>query len=427
MIVSVTRFYNELLDEEMFSKELSNGFKMYVFPKKDYSKKHAFFATEYGSLYNEFVDGDKKHEMPLGIAHFLEHKIFEEDEGSVFETFAKLGASVNAYTNYFSTCYTFSTVDNYQEALGELLQFVQKPHLTDENVEKEKSIIEQELKMYNDQPTWRAYINLMESLYLNHPIKYDIGGTIESVEGTTKEDLLKCYDSFYTPDKMIAFVIGDIDVEETFKVIEDSLSEEFKKKAHSPEIILPNEPEEVVRKYIEEEKQVSIPVFYMGIKDRKFYDEPKKRLEKGLISKILTDMVFGAGSDFYRNHYDSGLINASFSSDYSYGRTFGYTAICSETKQPKILRLEIEKEVDRIKKCGLSKSSFERIRKKMIGRYLSSFNSTQYIANSFMNYYMRGIELFDYLETLQSITYEMATERFIEHFELEYSSVSVVK
>ena len=396
-------------------------------PKKDYTKKHAYFATEYGSLYNEFLEGDTNYIMPLGIAHFLEHKIFEESDGSIFEKFAKLGANINAYTNYFSTCYTFSTVENYKDALTTLVDFVQRPHLTDENVEKEKGIIVQELKMYDDQPTWRAYINLMESMYFYHPIRYDIGGTIDSVNETTKEDLLKCYNSFYSPDRMLVFIIGDIDVDETIKVVEDALTDEFMNKSHSPKIILPDEPNGVKRKYFEEYKQVSVPLFYMGIKDRVFYDDPKKRLEKGLISKMLADMVFGKGSDFYEKHYESGLINPSFASDFSYGRTFGYTAISCETKTPEKLIEAIEEEIARIKSEGLSKDVFERIRKKMIGRYLSSFNSTQYIANSFMNYYMRGIELFDYLETLQSITFNMIDKRFNEHFDLEYSSVSIVK
>lgn len=423
----ITRFYNELLDEEMYKKVLDNGFGIYVLPKKDYTKKHAYFATEYGSLYNKFEENGNVVEMPLGIAHFLEHKIFEDEEGSIFETFAKLGASVNAYTNYFSTCYTFSTVDNYKESLTTLIDFVQRPHITDENVEKEKDIIVQELKMYDDQPNWRAYINLLESMYFNHPIRYDIGGTIDSVNLITKEELLKCYNSFYSPDRMLAFVIGDIDVDETFETVENALTEEFLNKPHSPKLILPDEPDEVKRKYFEEKMDVTVPIVYMGIKDKVFYDNPKKRLEKGLISKMLADMVFGRGSDFYEKHYESGLINASFSSDFSYGRTFGYTAITSETKTPEELLKAIENEINKIKEIGLSKDVFERIRKKMIGRYLSSFNSTQYIANSFMNYYMRGIELFDYLETLQSITFDMVGSRFEEHFDLNYSSVSIVK
>lgn len=425
--MNVTRFYNKLLDEEMYKKELENGFEIYVLPKKDYSKKHAFFATEFGSLYNEFESNGEIIKMPHGIAHFLEHKIFDEEEDSVFDTFAKLGATVNAYTNYFSTCYNFSTINNYKESLAELIGFVTRPYITKENVEKEKPIIIEELKMYDDQPNWRAFVNLLDAMYFNHPIKNDIGGTIESVNMTTKEELIKCFDSFYTPDRMLIFIIGDINVDETFETIENLLTKEFMAKPRSPRLILPVEPKEVCKEYVVEHKDVTIPIFTMGIKDRMFYEDPKKRLEKGLVSKIITDMIFGKGSDFYEKHYESGLVNQNFASNYSYGRTFGYTAISSETREPDKLKKAIEFEIDLKKKDGLSKKSFERIRKKLVGRYLSSFNSTQYIANSFMNYYMKGIELFDYLETLQSITFEMATERFNEHFDLKYSSISIVK
>lgn len=423
----MNRYYSELLDEEIYKKVLDNGFEIYIFPKKDYTKKHGFFATEYGALYNEFKDGDEKYSMPLGIAHFLEHKIFENEDSNTFEEFAKLGADVNAFTNYFSTCYTFSTVENYSEVTKELLKLVQNPYLTDENVEKEKKIIIQELKMYDDHPTWKAYMNLLNSMYFNHPIRKDIGGTVESVTNTTKDQLISCYNKFYTPDRMLIFIIGDVDVLETFDIIENSLTDEFKNRKKSPDIILPVEPKEVKEKYYEEEVDVSIPIFYMGIKDRVFYQDPKKRLEKGLISKILTDMIFGKSSSFFEEHYESGLINNSFSSDFSYGRTFGYTGISSETDNPEKLFEKIKDEIRNKKREGLSEKDFERIRKKMIGRYLSSFNSTKYIANSFINYYMRGIELFDYLETLQLLTFKKVEKRFFKHFNMEYCSVSVIR
>ena len=284
------------------------GFEIYILPKKDYSKKHAFFATEFGSLYNEFELNGEIIKMPYGIAHFLEHKIFDEEEDSVFDTFAKLGATVNAYTNYFSTCYNFSTIDNYKESLAELIGFVTRPYITKENVTKEKPIIIEELKMYDDQPNWRAFVNLLDAMYFNHPIKNDIGGTVESVNITTKEELIKCFDSFYTPDRMLIFIIGDIDVDETFETVENLLTEKFMSKAKSPKLILPVEPKEVFKEYVVEYKDVTIPIFTMGIKDRMFYEDPKKRLEKGLISKIITDMIFGKGSDFYEKHYESGLV-----------------------------------------------------------------------------------------------------------------------
>ncbi|MBN2795488.1 MAG: insulinase family protein [Clostridia bacterium] len=420
-------YYNQLLDESYHKKTLDNGFKIYILPKRGYTKKHAFFCTEYGSLYNQFEKDGKTYDMPKGIAHFLEHKIFDEDQTSIFETFAELGASVNAFTNYFATCYTLSTVDHFEESLVQLLSFVQRLNIDDDAVEKEKKVIIQELKMYDDQPQWLAYTEMLKGLYHDHPIQYDIGGSIESVEAITKEDLEICYNSFYVPNRMMLFVIGDVDIEETFALAEAHLTEEFMKRPMAPKIILPDEPDDISKKFCVNEMGLPCPILYMGIKDRTFYDDTKARLKKGIISKLLTDLVFGKGSDFYETHYDTGLINASFSSDFSYGRTFGYTGISAETKEPELLVKAIEDEIERVKKEGLDQDGFERIRKKMIGRHLSSFNSTQYIANTFVNYYMKGIELFDYLETLEKITFKEIEDRFLSHFDLKYSTVSLVK
>ena len=420
-------FYHPLINESLYKEELDNGFEIYVLPKKGYMKTHAFFSTEYGSLYNKFSDDEKSYEMPLGIAHFLEHKIFDEDDDSIFDKFAELGASVNAFTNHFATCYTFSTVDHVDECISELLRFVQTLDLSEEGVEKEKDIVVQEIKMYDDQPQWRAFMNMLQGLYHNHPIQYDIGGTEESIRSITKEDLTICYEKFYTPDRMFAFIIGDVDVDHVVNEIKSNLSDEFMNRSKAPTISLPIEPDAVVRSYHEESFEMPMPIYYMGIKDRVFYADTRDRLKKGLVSKILSDMIFGKSSLFYEKYYENGLINQSFSCDFSYGRTFGYTGISGETREPLQLKDAISKEIDRIKEVGLNQSDFERIRKKMIGRHLSSFNSTKYIANTFVNYYMKGIELFDYLEILEKIDFNEAEDRFFEHFDLQYSTVSIVK
>ncbi|MCH4890211.1 insulinase family protein [Acidaminobacter sp. JC074] len=420
-------FYHPLLNESLYKETLDNGFKIYVLPKKGYMKTHAFFSTEYGSLYNKFEKDGKSYEMPLGIAHFLEHKIFEDEGENTFDKFADLGASVNAFTNHFATCYTFSTVDNVEECISELLSFVCELKLSDESVEKEKDVIVQELKMYDDQPQWRAFMNMLKGLYHEHPIQFDIGGTESSVRSVTKDQLETCYNKFYTPDRMFFFLIGDVDVDQIVSIIKKNLCRNFLSRPSAPKIVLPDEPNHVVRDFHEEDFEMPMPIFYMGIKDRVFYSDTKARLKKGLISKVLSDMIFGKSSAFFEKHYESGLINQSFSCDFSYGRTFGYTAVSAETRQPKLLKEKISDEIDYMKAHGLSRDDFERIRKKMIGRHLSSFNSTKYIANTFVNYYMKGIELFDYLEILENITFDEVEDRFLEHFDLQYSTVSIVK
>lgn len=423
-----SEIYNELLDETIHRRAYENGLEIFFMPKADYTKKHMFFATEYGALYNKFKYADgKEREMPLGLAHFLEHKIFEESEGNIFEKFQKNGANVNAYTNFVSTCYMFSTVDNFYDCLSLLMNFVQTPHLTDENVEKEKGIINQEIKMYDDDPNWRVYFNTLVGLYNKHPIRNDIAGSVESVNSITKEDLEEGYNAYYSPDRMIVFVIGDLEKEQVFSEIEENLSERFMSLPKSPELVLEEESHNISNPFIEETMDVSIPVFYLGIKDQVFYTDKKKRLKKGITTRIALDMAFGRGSDFYEDVYEKGIIDGSFSYDFSYGRTFGHTIIGGESDQPQVIKQCISDEIDRVKEQGLRKKDFDRIQKKMVGRYLSSFNSTQYIANSFVSYYMKGIQLFDYLEILENITVEDVNSRFREHFNMEYAVLSVVK
>lgn len=427
--MSVTEKYNQLLNETLYIKEHPSGLKVYFIPKKDYSMKYAFFATEYGSIYNEFTNVETKEEssMPLGIAHFLEHKIFEESEGNIFEQFAKLGANVNAYTNFMSTAYMFSTVDHFYDALGLLMNFVQKPHLTDENVEKEKGIIAQEIKMYDDNPDWRVYFNTLSALYKEHPMKHDIAGTVESVNSTSREDLEKCYDAFYTPDNMIVFVIGDLESEDVFKCVEDNLTDDFLKRSKIHNIDLPEEPSPVSQREVVEKMDVPLPLFNIGFKDMDIPTDWKARLKKALAIKISLDMGFGRGTAFYEALYDDGLINFAFSGDNSYGRTFCHTLLGGESKAPKEVIQRVLNEIDSIKKDGFDEKVFERIKKKTIGRYLSSFNSIQYIANSFVAHYMKGIDLFEYLEVLKEIDMDYVETVFNDHFDSENYTVSIIE
>jgi len=422
------QIYNELLDEKIFKRKYDNGLEVFFMPKKDYTKKHAFFATEYGALYNIFEtkEGEVK-EMPLGIAHFLEHKIFEESEGNIFEKFQTYGANVNAFTNFLSTCYMFSTVDHFYDCLDLLMNFVQNLQLTEENVEKEKGIIHQEIKMYDDDPNWIVYFNALRALYNEHPIKHDIAGSLDSVSSTTKEQLEECYKSYYTPDRMIVFIIGDLNGETVFNEVDKHLSETFMNLPESPKLILPEEKKEISKSYVEDNMEVSEPLFYLGFKDLTFYDDTKERLKKGLSTRIALDMVFGRGSNFYEDVYEKGIINSTFSYDFSYGRTFGHTVLGGEAENPEEIRNCIEEEIKSKKETGLDEKAFNRIKKKMIGRHLSSFNSTQYIANTFVSYYMKGINLFDYLEVLEKMEFKEVEDRFKEHFNMDYSILSVVK
>ncbi len=411
------------MGETLYVAEHSSGLKVYFIPKKDYTKKHAFFATRYGALYNRFEREGEVHEMPLGIAHFLEHKIFEDQAESTFEKFSRIGADVNAYTNYLSTVYLFSTVDHFDVGLGYLMNFVQNLHLTPENVEKEKGIITQEINMYDDDPEWQSYFNITKAMYREHPIKEDIAGTVASVTDITIEDLTLCFESFYTPDNMALFIIGDLDREEAFASVEKYLEPEFLARQSTGKLLLPEEPTLPLQSFLEKKMEVSTPLFTLGFKD----DASVVGYKHSIAMRLLLDMNFGRGSDLYKSLYDEGMIDQNFSADYTFGVGYGYSVLSGESEEPEAVRDRFFEAIASLKEKGLSRTDFDRVVKKRKGRFISSFNSPQAMANAFISYDMKGINVFDYLDILDQITFEEVTEIFNKHFVIEHASLSVIR
>ncbi|MBE3592836.1 MAG: insulinase family protein [Thermoanaerobacter sp.] len=418
------KLYNERIDEKILLQELDNGLKVYIMPKRGYTKQFAIFATHFGSNDSKFIaPGDiDVTEVPDGVAHFLEHKMFEEKEGSIFEQFSKLGASANAYTNFTTTAYLFASTENFYENLKLLVKFVQNPYFTDENVEKEKGIIAQEIRMYQDDPNWRVYFNALEALYHVHPVRKDIAGTIESISQINKEILYKCYYTFYHPENMVLFVVGDIDIDKTLDVIKENVRQD--KKQGEIERIYPKEPSSVYKKEVVQDMQVSIPLFNLGFKDTDVGFGGKKLLKKNLEIQIGLEMALGRSSDLYERLYNEGFIDSTFSFDYGGEIDYGYSIIGGQSKDPFKVRDIILNAINNLQ--FLKEEDFERIKKKYIGKFLRTFNSVDSIAYSFINFYMKEINLLDYLDLLYSISFEDVRERFQNHLREENSVLSVV-
>jgi len=421
--------YSDILREKIYFHKLDNGLEIFILPKKDYTKKYAIFGTRYGSIDNKFIiPGEKEAtEVPEGIAHFLEHKLFESEEGGVFNRFSKLGSNVNAYTNFNSTCYLFSCTDKFYENLSILIDFVQSPYLTDENVEKEKGIIEQEIRMYQDNPNWKVFFNGLRGLYANHPVRIDIAGTVDSIYKINKDELYKCYNTFYVPNNMVVFIVGDVDRDETYKTIEKSLKASYKKLSGDVERILPEEAKGIKEKKIEEKLSVSMPLFNIAFKNTNNFLEARELLRTDIETKVLLDTVFGRSSKLYKRLYDQGLINENFETEYTFDVSYGHSVIGGESKDPESVYKAICDEIEAIKNKGLNKEDFERVKKKSIGQHISSYNSVEFIANTFISYYFKGINLFDYITELQSLDYESVSKRFNEHFDLDKGVLSLVK
>lgn len=417
--------FNETIKEKMYHYEHESGLNVYVMPKKGFIKQYAMFATHYGSNDSQFiVPGEtEKTLVPDGIAHFLEHKMFEEEEGSIFEEFSKNGASANAYTNFTTTAYLFSSTDNFYDNLKLLLDFVQRPYFTDENVEKEKGIIAQEIRMYDDDPSWRLFFNMLGGLYHLHPVKVDIAGTIESISKIDKDILYKCYRTFYHPSNMVLFAVGDIDINKVVDIVNNSVKTD--KRQGEIKRIYPNEPESINKNYVEQKMAVSMPLFNIGFKDYDVGYGGKKLLKKDIVTQICLEILAGRSSDLYEELYNDGLIDSTFDTEYVGEIDHGYSIIGGQSNDPEAVKQAV---LDKISKVdSIDDSDLNRIKRKITGRFLKSFNSVEGISHNFITYYMRGINILDYTTTIEEITHEDVLNRFKTFFNEKNCVLSVIK
>jgi len=420
-------YENEKIKEKLFYKEMESGLKVYFMLKEGYTKQYAIFATDYGSIDNKFIPVGEKDiiEVPEGIAHFLEHKLFEEPEENIFDKFSRLGANVNAYTNFTQTAYLFSSTENFYENLALLIEFVQHPYFTDENVEKEKGIIAQEINMYRDNPNWRVFFNCLSAMYNEHPVKIDIAGTVESIQRIDEELLYKCYNTFYNPTNMVMFIVGDLSFDEILKVVDKSERKDYKE-VEKINRFFPEEPNKVKEKFIEESMMTSAPLFYIGFKDIDCKLENKERIKKDFITNFILDMLFGSSSVFYNTLYEEGLVDNSFGAYYTGKKSYGHSLITGESKAPKEVYNRIVSLIEKEETSILLEDDFNRIKKKSMGEFLMGLNSVEFIANTFISSYFDGLLLIDYLDILESITYDDIIKRFNSHFVKDNIVLSII-
>lgn len=424
------RIVNELLKEEVYYEKLENGLDVYFMPKHGFTKKYAVLATNYGSNELEFVPigEDKKIRVNEGIAHFLEHKMFEQpDGGNAFDKFSKWGANANAFTNFTMTAYLFSATDNFYESLEHLIDYVQTPYFTDENVEKEKGIIEQEIKMYDDDPEWNVYFNTLKALYVNYPVRIDIAGDVDSIYKITKEELYKCYNTFYNPGNMALFIVGDLDKDKVIDVVKNVNHYDVERLSTEIEKFYPNEPNHINQKEIVAKFPVSMPMFNIAFKDYNVGIKGNELLRKEIITEILTDMLFKRGSKLFEDLYMKGLINDNFGGGFSSQIDYGFTIIGGDSKDPRKVKEIILEYIQKYKIEGLCKNEFERIKKKKIGNFLKYFDSISFIANNFITYKFKDINLLDYIDVLKSVTFDEVNERLKSHLNEENCVISIVE
>jgi predicted Zn-dependent peptidase len=415
------------LEETLYHEVMDNGLQVYVLPKPAFQKTYATFATKYGSVDNHFhVAGGEETTVPDGIAHFLEHKMFEEPEGDIFATFASNGASANAFTSFDQTVYLFSATENIETNLSTLVDFVQRPYFTDENVEKEKGIIGQEINMYADNPDWRVYFGLIEAMYSKHPVRIDIAGTIESISTITKETLYACYNAFYHPSNMLLFIVGGVEPEKVFTLIRNNQKSKSYDKQGEIKRIFEDEPEQVATKRLENKLAVSIPKIMFGFKEKVDGLTGGAAVKRDLTTKLMLDLLLGSSTALYQKLYDEELISDSFGYEFNSSAQYAFSAIGGDTKDPDLLLKRIKEEVDQILGTGFAEKDFERARKKKMGGYLRMLNSPESIAHEFTRYQFRGGDLFEVLPIYESITLAEVNERLHAHVNWDQLAVSLV-
>lgn len=420
----LTEIKSDIVSDKYYKIEHESGLRIFVYPQKGYSSSYAVLGINYGSINTKFkVLGDELvTEVPDGIAHYLEHKLFENEDGDAFSRYAETGASANAYTAFNSTCYLFSCTKNFKDSLKILLDFVQSPYFTEETVRKEQGIIGQEIEMYNDDPNWRVLFNLLNAMYHEHPVKVDIAGSIESISKITHEKLYKCYNSFYNLNNMVLCVSGKVGPNQVLSIVDDFLKPWKKVEVKN---IFPQEPYKIVEKRVEQKFDISMPMFELGFKEDCF--ERRKTVEELANTEILLEAFSSKSSDLYKKLIEAELINSSsFSYEYFEGPGYASVIFAGESTKPDKVSELIHKEVKKLHKNGVDPTDFEIAKKKIYGRNLASLNNPETIANAIVQFSFAQRELFDYIDAIVNTTVDSVNERLESQLDVNNSSLSIV-
>lgn len=418
------------IKEKAYTEKLENGLTVIVIPKKNANKKYVILGTHFGSIDNRFIMPKTGEEVfiPDGVAHFLEHKMFEQPNGTnSLDTLMALGIDANAYTTNDHTAYLFECTNNFYKGLDELMDYVQHPYFTDANVEKEKGIIGQEIRMYDDDPGWQLYMNAIDCMYKENPIKIDIAGTVESISEITPDVLYKCYNTFYHPSNMIMVICGDFVPEE---IIEEVKKRLVNKETSQGEIkrIYPPKEDEINKPYKEVEMEVSNPLFAIAYKDTEDLKENREQIvAKHIAIEIILNMIIGKSSELYKELYENGDLLAEPSLDYEFSDEYAHIIISGQSKSPEKIQEKIKEVVRKYKENGLDSEHFNRIKKKIYGDYVVEYNSVSDIARMFLADKMKKINSFDYIEEYNTVTKEYTEEVLKNVFKEDKMVLSVIK
>ncbi|MBQ1847216.1 MAG: insulinase family protein [Clostridia bacterium] len=425
MIFDLQKISNEKIGEYYYKFRHESGLTV-LFAPNSYTASFAVIAAKYGSIDTTFDTCRKRYITPEGTAHFLEHKLFEtEDGGDAFDLFAKTGAWSNAYTGFTSTAYLFSASYEFYKSLEILLDFVYHPHFTEASVEKERGIIAEELASYEDSPGNRCYFELLRCLYKDHPVRNDIGGTAETIKRVTPELLYLVHGAFYTPDNMVLSISGDLDLDKIVSTLDKCLPPPKK----LSERVYAKYPREIPGAYKKQsvlKMQTSAPLFAFGAKDPHVPDDPQKRYKRGLALSVIADMYFGQSSEFYTGLYEEGLLNGDVSAEYSYSESYGHFVLSGESKKPFTVRSRIKKQIEKIRKEKINEADFGLCKKIFYSGFIGSLQNSQSYAYEMLYACLDGHGLLSYPEDIKELSAEYAYGVFCEVFNDGQYSFSLV-
>ncbi|MBQ7499670.1 MAG: insulinase family protein [Clostridia bacterium] len=416
---------DNFLNEEYTYIKHKSGLDIYIIPKK-LSTTYALFGVKYGSVHSRIkFDGAADFvTVPDGIAHFLEHKMFENADGrDAFELYAEVGASANAYTSFNMTAYLFSCTDNFEESLEVLIKTVTKPYFSQATVDKEQGIIGQEIEMGNDSPGRALLYGMLRSMYKNNKIRIEIAGTKESISHIDSDLLYKCYNTFYNLNNMALCICGDVNEDAVVECADRLLEKapEFKAVVEADE-----EPDEVISPRFTKAMAVSKPQFAVGVKDNDISSDPLERMKKSAAVSVLSYMLFGPSSDFYNDLYTEGVITGNLDAWNEHCKDYSFISISGEADDPEEFYRRFLGYMDETFENGLDKEEFELAKRVIYSGMVKSFDSTEEIANNFLVYKFDGGDMFEYASVLGSLDINETFDVFRKLFRKEHYTLAII-
>jgi len=411
------------IGEKVYEAKLPNGLEIRVISKPEHAKACAFFVTRYGGMDLRFKLNGQWQDTPAGIAHYLEHKMFDTEEGNALQELAQQGAEPNAFTSNAITAYYFYSTEHFYDNLKILLSFVSVPYFTKESVEKEQGIIGQEIRMIEDGPDWQIYTQLMQCLYEKSPARISVAGTVESISHITAETLYDCHKAFYNPANMVLCVVGNIDPDKVAEIAAEVLPKEGGEMIER-DYARETSPVPACRE-AKQSMEVSMPQFLAGYK----CDPPEGGVEQfrlSMIGDMACDILFGDSSPLYSRLYEKGLINDTFGGSFDILPGAAYVYVGGDTNEPHKVHAAITAEAERLAQEGIDEAFYQRIRRANYGQMIRSLNSFEVIAVAAAEGVFQGFDYYSFPEVFQSIT-KADVEAFLrENITAERTAISLI-